>query len=150
MERPHPDLVTHHEPPGFRTRISILSVFRLGEGGEVLDLRSRSFHRRPGPNRQGPSSCVTGGIFLAGLPRGSPLTRPITVRASINSPSLAVCARQHSVSTACWNTIRNSIRGFATRTPTVSQKSLWHSRVTGLRAGAKNQGYQGYQGLDPL
>jgi hypothetical protein len=30
-KRPHPDLVTHDEPPGFRTRISILFVFRLGE-----------------------------------------------------------------------------------------------------------------------
>jgi hypothetical protein len=45
--------------------------------------------------------------------------------ASINSPSLAVCARQHSVSTAYWNTIRNSIPGFATPTPTVSQKWSW-------------------------
>jgi hypothetical protein len=53
------------------------------------------------------------------------LTRPIIVCASINSPSLAACARQHSVSTAYWNTIRNSIPGFATPTPTVLQKSSW-------------------------
>jgi hypothetical protein len=129
--------------PGLAHEDQILSRFPSREGkwgpGDAL----RSFYGHPGATMSGPNRRYRWD-FLAGLPRGSPLTRPITVRASINSPSLAVCARQHSVSTACWNTIRNSIPGFATPTPTVSQKSLWRQprywasswRQESLRSGA--------------
>jgi hypothetical protein len=51
-------------PPGFRTRISVLPVFRLGEVGDILDLRSRSFHGHPGATTSGPTTGVTGGIFF--------------------------------------------------------------------------------------
>jgi hypothetical protein len=52
-EKTSPEIWSLMTSPGFRTRISILSVFRLGEVGEVLDLRSRSFHGRPGLSTEG-------------------------------------------------------------------------------------------------
>ena len=71
MERPHPDLVAHDEPPGFRTRISILSVFRLGEV-ESLGLAFAELSRSSWPKQTRAFELRYKREILAGLLRGSP------------------------------------------------------------------------------
>jgi hypothetical protein len=71
VKRPHPDLVTHDEPPAFARELASCP-FSVSEDKANQAMRWQSFHGHPGATTSGPATGVTGGIFLAGLLRGSP------------------------------------------------------------------------------
>ena len=66
MERLHPDLVTHDEPPAFARELASCP-FSISEDKSDQAMRWQSFHGHPGATMSGPATGVTGGIFLAGL-----------------------------------------------------------------------------------